>query len=706
MTAARPTLRHHRIVAVVGNPNSGKTTLFNALTGLRQKVGNYPGVTVEKKEGHLDLPGGATATLLDLPGTYSLQPISPDERVATEVLLGTANHTPRPDLVLCVVDASNLERNLYFASQIIDRDLPVVVALNMADVAEAAGVRIDVHGLSRDLGVPVVRTVASKGNGIEELRRTIAGAVHTSPHARRWPLVDAVQEEMEELTRLLAAHHGLAEPAAWHEAMALLAAPSPEGAPAGKFAPEVLAHVRKDHARLEFLGIDRSSMFVQSRYAWLRGVVQRNVVRPSRSGRTPTDRLDAVLTHRVWGIVIFAGLMALVFQAIFLWAQEPMNLIGAGFDALGQWVRHSMPAGDLRDLLVDGGLSGVAAVVTFLPQILILFFFLGVLEDTGYMARAALMMDRVMARVGLNGKAFIPLLSSFACAIPGIMATRTMEHSRDRLLTILVAPLMSCSARLPVYTLMIAAFIPNTVLFGPFTLPAVTMLSMYLLGIVAALGVAWLLRHTILRGPTPAFIIELPPYKTPNLHSILLQMWGRSWVFLKSAGTVILGVSILLWFLGTHPRLEGADPSHQLRSSYAGRLGQAVEPLIRPLGFDWRIGIGLVGSILQREVFVGTMGTIYNIQDSGEEGSLSLSAKLREDRDPVTGAPSFTALTAVCVMVYYVLAMQCLSTVAVVRRETNGWKWPLFQFGYMTALAWLVTFAVHRLGTALGWGTG
>ena len=411
------------------------------------------------------------------------------------------------------------------------------------------------------------------------------------------------------------------------------------------------------------------------------------------------------MTHKVWGFVVFLGLMAVMFQSIFSWANVPMQLISEGFDWIGRQVSGQMPPGDLRDLILSGGLAGVSAVVTFLPQILFLFLFLGLLEDTGYMARAAFIMDRLMSKVGLHGKSFIPLLSSFACAIPGIMATRTIENPKDRLVTMLVAPLMSCSARLPVYTLLIAAFIPNTSILGVLSLAGITLFSMYFLGLVAALTMAWLFKKTLLKSDPPVFIMELPPYKMPSVRSLLHHVWERSVLFLKKAGTIILGVSIILWFMASYPKLDHATPSDQLRHSFAGRAGLFIEPLIKPLGFDWRIGIGLVSSILQREVFVSTMGTIYNIQNAKvTEGNISLRQQLQSDRDPVTGLPTFTALTAICVMVYYVLAMQCMSTVAVMRRETNGWKWPLFQVGYMTALAYSVTFIVYRLG--LMWRIG
>ncbi len=694
---------HH--IAIIGNPNAGKTTLFNALTGMRQKVGNYPGVTVEKKEGRIDLGNGIEAILLDLPGTYSLTANSPDEKVATDVLLGKIQDTLPPELVICVVDASNLERNLYLVSQIIDRKLPIVLALNMVDVAEEQGIRVDVHALGRELGVRVIPTVASKNIGVLELKQAIAHNGIAAGPVRQWHLPDPVHQECEELAGMLQSHHNLPEDDAFHEAMSLLTSPSSVLERMDRFSPDLIAHVKKDHQRLDFLGFDRQSVFVESRYDWIREICGRVVTQSKRSGLTTSDKIDSIVTHRIWGFVVFLGLMAVMFQTIFTWANIPMQLIGDGFDWLGEHITLLMPPGDLRDLVVNGGLSGVAAVVTFLPQIMFLFLFLGLLEDTGYMARAAFIMDRLMSKVGLHGKSFIPLLSSFACAIPGIMSTRTIENPKDRLVTMLVAPLISCSARLPVYTLLIAAFIPTSTVLGVFSLAGITLLSMYLLGLVAALAMAWLFKKTLLKSATPMFIMELPPYKMPSLKSLLLHMWERSVLFLKKAGTIILGVSIILWFLASYPRLDNATSAEQLKHSFAGQAGHMIEPLIRPLGFDWKIGIGLVGSILQREVFVSTMGTIYNIQNAdNDEGSVSLRQQMQQDKDPITGQPVFTALTAICLMVYYVLAMQCMSTVAVMRRETNGWKWPLFQVGYMSTLAYLMTFVVYRTGLWMGWG--
>ncbi|MGA9406986.1 MAG: ferrous iron transport protein B [Bacteroidota bacterium] len=691
-----------RYIAIIGNPNAGKTTIFNALTGLRQKVGNYPGVTVEKKEGRVVFDDGSEAVLLDLPGTYSLTANSPDEKVATDVLLGRVKHTPLPELVVCVVDASNLERNLYLISQIIDNRLSVVIALNMIDVAEREGLIIDVEKLSAELGVKIIPTVGSKSIGIEELKAAIAIPVEPSRKSRQWTLPEPVQRECDELKGMLQTMHHLAEPLAFHEAIVLLTSTAALSEHDDRYAPELIDHVKKDHLQLERLGIDRNSVVVESRYEWIKHVCASSVIAGRRNTNTTSDNIDQVLTHKVWGFVIFIGLMTVMFQAIFSWANVPMLMIGDGINWIDAQIIAVMPAGDLRDLLVNGAIAGVGAVVTFLPQILFLFLFIGFLEDTGYMARAAFIMDRTMSKVGLHGKSFIPLLSSFACAIPGIMATRTIENRKDRLVTMLVAPLVSCSARLPVYALMIAAFIPPKRVLGIFSLPGLTLVAMYFLGLLAALAMAWLFKKTLLKSETPAFIMELPPYKMPSLKSVLLHMWERSALFLKRAGTIILGVSIVLWFLATYPKTENASASQSLDMSFAGRAGHFIEPVIKPLGFDWKVGIGLIGSILQREVFVSTLGTIYNIRDAKQEsGIMSLQEHLHNDTDPATGLPTFTALTAICLMVYYVLAMQCMSTVAVMRRETNGWKWPIFQVCYMTTLAYAGTFIVYRVGLLL-----
>lgn len=685
-------------IAIIGNPNCGKTTLFNALTGLRQKVGNYSGVTVEKKVGKILLEKGGEISVLDLPGTYSLSANSPDEQIVVDVLFGRIHDTPIPEVILCVVDATNLERNLYLLSQVLDLKFPTVVALNMIDRIDHEGISIDIAQLESTLGVRCIPTNANKGTGIDEIIDALGTTTASSANIRQWPMPESVRREHDELVSLLVRNDKLEEHVAYHVAQSLLSTPREIESFSSLFSPETLSHIREDHRTLVGSGIDRHSVFVESRYKWIHAVYKKcvHVRTPSRL-RSVHDRIDSVLTHRVWGYVIFFAIMSLMFTSIFTWANYPMELIGIGFDSLGAAVADVIPEGDLRNLIINGAIGGVGAVVTFLPQILFLFLFLGFLEDTGYMARAAFIMDRVMRKVGLHGKSFIPLLSSYACAIPGIMATRTIENPRDRLVTILVAPLMSCSARLPVYSLLIASFIPNTFVWGFISLPALVLISMYILGLTVALFMAWIFKKTLLKGPKPAFIIELPPYRIPSIKNTLFHMWERSLLFLKKAGTIILGVSIILWFLATYPKLEEGTPSDKLAHSIVGRAGHLIEPVIRPLGFDWKIGIGIISSLLQREVFVSTLGTIYNIENADAE-TVSLKEQMQRDIDPVTGAPTFTILTAICIMVYYVLAMQCLSTVAVVKRETNGWKWPLFQFSYMTVLAYVGTLITYRTG--------
>ncbi|MBI5216689.1 MAG: ferrous iron transport protein B [Ignavibacteriae bacterium] len=687
-----------RNIAIIGNPNAGKTTLFNALTGLRQKVANYPGVTVEKKSGTLSLPDETEAVLLDLPGTYSLTANSPDEKIATDVLLQKIEGIVSPSLIICVVDASNVERNLYLVTQIIDYGFPIVIALNMMDVAEKQGISIDVNKLSSALGVPVIPTVASKGIGLNELKNVVIRKIEVSLKVRQWKLPQVVREECDELKELLQQKHHFHDALAFHEAITLLTSPEALHEHEDRFDPEIIEHVKGDYKKLGGLGFDTQLVFVESRYELIQRICNEAVKRNAQTPQRLSDKIDKILTHNVWGFLFFLLVMLLMFQTIFSWASYPMDWISSGVDGIGAMITNIIPPGDLQDLLVNGAVAGVGAVVTFLPQIALLFLFIGFLEDTGYMARAAFVMDRMMGKVGLHGKSFIPLLSSFACAIPGIMATRTIENKNDRLATMLVAPLMSCSARLPVYTLLIAAFIPKQTVLGIFSLPGLTLVSMYLLGVVMALSVAWLFKKTLLKGKSSPFIMELPPYKVPSLKNILIQMWERAWHFLQRAGTIILGVSIILWFLATYPKTEYGTPTERLEKSFAGQAGHLIEPLIKPLGFDWKIGVGIVTSLLQREVFVSTMGTLYNVNTSDDSETVSLQTRMQNDTNPETGLPTFTALTAICVMVYYVLAMQCFSTIAVVRRESGSWKWATLQFGYMTALAYVVTFIVYRIG--------
>ena len=734
-------------VVLTGNPNCGKTTLFNALTGLRGRVGNYAGVTVERKEGSLT---GADArfpvTLLDLPGTYSLSPQSPDEQIARDILFQRVADVPAPDLVVVVVDASNLQRNLYFATQVIELGHPTLLTLNMVDVARDRGHDIDTDALSKALGVPVIPMVASQGEGLEPLRHFIRsqasspGTRHVIPREFN-ELPEAFGREAQAIETALERHFPHRSRLAAAEALLLLsderALPTDKTNTDGntngntantRYPSALIEQVLSARRRLEAAGVDWRSTAIEARYARLFAIEQHVTRETPPPDELFSDRIDRVVTHRVWGPLIFVTVMALMFQSIFWLAKYPMDGIEAAVDALAQWVGSSMPPGDLNDLITRGAIAGVGSVVIFLPQICLLFLFIGLLEDTGYMSRAAFLMDRLMSRVGLHGKSFIPMLSSFACAIPGIMATRTIETRQDRLATILVAPLMSCSARLPVYTVLIAACIPQRNGW-----PGLTLLMMYLLGIAGALGMAWIFKKTLLRGEPPMLILELPPYKRPMLGAVLRQMWDRSKLFLKRAGTVILGINILLWFLATYPRsselqqefdqrhaqwkqaasnpptsaesetlkrLDQEEAGEKLRQSFAGRLGRAIEPALKPLGFDWKIGIGIVTSFAAREVFVSTLSVVYNVGGDSENTASLAEVMKSERRDD--GRKTYTPLTGLTLMVFYVFAMQCVSTVAVVRRETNSWKWPLFQTVYMTSLAWILAFLTYQVGTRLG----
>lgn len=732
------------LVVLTGNPNCGKTTVFNALTGLRARVGNYAGVTVERKEGRLlGVSPAHPITILDLPGTYSLSPQSIDEQVARDVLLGRLPEVPAPSLVVVVVDAANLERNLYYATQVLELGYPTILALNMVDVARDNRTVVDARRLAELLGVPVVPMVASTREGIAALRDLLleASAAHRPPpgHPPFARLPQALEAEVEALTARLEA--GLPGRRARAEALLLLTDERNEAENLRHHPALESAALATARGRVEQAGVDWRTAVIEARYDAARAVHDAAVTSDPGLTETVSDRLDRVFTHKVWGTAIFLGLMALMFQSIFSLAQVPMDLLEGGVGQVGRLVGGWLAPGDLRSLLVDGVIAGVGAVVVFLPQICLLFLFLGILEDTGYMARAAFLMDRLMSKVGLHGRSFIPMLSSFACAIPGIMATRTIENPKDRLVTILVAPLMSCSARLPVYTLLIAACIPDLPVAGPFRLPGVTMLGLYLLGVLLALGMAWVFKKTLLRGHTPLLILELPPYKRPTVNGLVRHMWERAKLFLRKAGTVILGFNILLWFLATYPRhadleaklaapiqalearleaaadareagalqaelagLEAARAGDRLRHSFAGWLGHAVEPVFRPLGFDWKISIGIVTSFAAREVFVSTMSVVYNVAGGGEPDAevQALAVVLREQRRP-DGTLMYSTLTGLTLLVFYVVALQCASTVAIVRRETNSWKWAIFQWTYLGALAWILAFVTWQVGRWLGY---
>ncbi len=703
--AAPPRLR----VAIIGNPNTGKTTLFNALTGLRQRVGNFAGVTVERVEGAFKGPDGKRMTVLDLPGSYSLSAGSPDEQVALEVLLHRDADQWRPDVVLVVVDAVHLERNLFLASQVLELGIPVVMALNQFDVAQNEGIAIDVPQLIHELGVPIVPTVAKRGEGLDPLKRALLTAVTLPVPTRRFALPADADDALAPLKQCLV-EAGLTPIAAGMEALRLLGVSKSEAHLAT--VPKLDAAVQDAIATLENRGYAPNRLESEVRYEWIAQVMERTVTRPRTIKQNLSDQIDRIALHRVFGPVIFLVLMAVVFQAVFTWAAPLMDGIEVLIAAIGGAVGDRMANGDLKSLVVDGLFGGVGSVLVFLPQIAILFAFITLLEHSGYMARAAFLMDRIMRTVGLHGKSFIPMLSGYACAVPGIMATRTIEDPKDRLATIMVVPLMSCSARLPVYTLLIGAFIPATSLFPGLTLQGATMLGMYLLGTIVALAVAAIFKRTLLKGPVRPMILELPPYRLPSAWSLLVNVWQRCQLFVQRAGTVILALSIVLWAMATYPHTP-ANPSlpaeaqqeQQLEHSLLGQVGHAIEPLVRPLGYDWKIGVSIAASFAAREVFVSTMGTIYGV---GSENDAALTERLIAESNPVTGKRVYSTLVALGLMVFYVFALMCISTTAVTVREAGGgvigWKWAAVQFVYMLTLAYGAAWLVFAGGTALGWG--
>jgi ferrous iron transport protein B len=800
--AVAPPPRKRLTAALVGNPNTGKTTLFNALSGLNQRVGNYPGVTVETKKGQMTC-GGRAFDLIDLPGTYSLAARSPDEMVAVDVILGQQQGETRPDVVVALADASNLERNLYLTTQALELGVPVVVALNMIDVAERQGLRIDAERLARQLGVPVVPIQANKKKGLDRLRAAVAAAAEHSHREREregerergdGPSVPAPAP-----VPVPGSSPGPPFPPAFEREVAALQAGAGEDVPpfllrrllldvggyteqrlAARLGPGIKEQVRQARERLREAGCPVPAVEARTRYGWIREVTAGCIQRPEKRPVTWTDRLDRVLTHKVWGTLVFLALMFVVFQAIFTWSRPLMKGISDGKDWLAGLLRDALPAGPFTSLLIDGGLEGVGSVLVFLPQILILFGFIAVLEDCGYMARAAFLMDKLMARCGLSGKSFIPMLSSVACAVPGIMATRVIEDRRDRLATILVAPLMSCSARLPVYILLIGAFLTTGYAFW---VPGLVMFAMYAVGLVAAPLVALALKRTLLRGETPMFVMEMPAYKAPGARQVLRRMYDAGMAFVRRAGTLILASMVLVWALlyfpsahpdgGTYPEriaalekpvaaerkeleekeeaiardrkalkaLQAPDQQAQReeleariksaeeeaaplreklqptldevnrltgewkKQSLLGRTGQAIEPAVRPLGWDWKVGVAALASFPAREVVVGTLGIIYNLgkveSDSLREeenvGETDLGKALRAAKWPA-GRPVFTVPVALSLMVFFALCCQCASTLAVIRRETRSWRWPLFTFTYMTVLAYVGALVVYQVG--------
>ncbi|MBI4565745.1 MAG: ferrous iron transport protein B [Planctomycetes bacterium] len=678
-------------VALIGNPNCGKSTLFNRLTGLRQRVANYAGVTVERRLGRMRLTDGVSATVVDLPGVRSLAPRSPDERIAVDVLLGRRSDVPPPDVALVVLNAHHLEVGLYLLLQVRELGLPAVAAVNMADETERVGLAIDYEKLSRELGVPAVRTVATEGAGLDALKEAIAGVRETErrpPEPMPAPLREAC-------ARLRTTWNGAFSDTELADYLV-------EGREAEGASVELGECLEAERRRLAQTGADVRELVVGTRFRRASEICSRAVAPASRDRRgTWTRRLDGIVTHPIAGYAVFLFLMALIFQAMFRWAEWPMGWIEGGIAAAGNVAADALGPGDLSSLLRDGVLAGVGAVVVFLPQIVLLFLFMGILEDTGYMSRAVLLLDRPLSAVGLSGRGFVPLLGSMACAVPGVMATRVIPDARERLATICVAPLMTCSARLPVYTCLIGAVLVERTVAGVASLRGVTLLGLYLLGVLSALTAALVLRRTTLRRTSTNFVVELPPYRWPTWRTTGVQLWHRVKTFLVRAGTVILGISILLWFLTQYPKSGGSDPAVQLEQSLAGRAGKAIEPVIRPLGYDWKVGIGLLTSFFSaREVFVSTMSTVYSVEEEGD-GVQSLQRRLREERDEATGAPRWTLPVGLSLLVFYAYAMLCSSTVVTVFRETGSWKWALGQVAAMTALAYGAAFVTYRIAFAL-----
>jgi ferrous iron transport protein B len=743
----RPLTPSPPVVALIGNPNTGKSTLFSALVGLRQRVGNYPGVTVEKKIGWMD-HGGRRYAVIDLPGLYSLAARSRDEMVAASVLLGRYGDLPPANAVVAIVDSSNLQRNLYLVSQVLELGLPTVVALNMTDVARAQGISLDVRRLERELGVPVVPMQAHRRIGVDELKVALSRAVAAGPAPRQSPLPEAVHREVRQLAATAAqpsapARRDSAGPPCgrrWRHrhrhqggrrAASARAQPS-ERMPAwliqrllldagGFLEQELLPDtdtalgegLRSARERLAQAGFPVPGVEIEARAAWASRVWAHTVTLPLRPKATPSDRVDRLLTHRSLGTAVFALVMFGMFQAVFVGAEPLTRAIESGIHLLGRLLESHLAVGTLRSLLLGGVLAGVGSVLAFLPQIAILFLFLAVLEDCGYMARAAFLMDRLMARVGLSGRSFIPLLSCFACTVPGVMACRVIDNERDRLTTILVAPFVPCSARLPVFTLLIAAFIPaRTYAGGLVGLQGLVLVGLYVLGIVTAVLAALLVKGAILRGRTPPFLMDLPTYKWPSLRTAMYRVIERATSFLRFAGTAIVVVSILVWAALYWPRgAETVEGGHQ-RQSYLERFGRIVEPVFRPLGWDWRIGAAVMASLPAREIVVATLGVVFNAGQEGaqpqaarggpEEGTSGPQAAFRAATWEGTDRPLFNVPVALSMMVFYALCAQCVGTLAAIRRETGTWRWPLAVFGSMTALAYCAALVTYQVGMWLG----
>lgn len=722
-------------VALIGNPNTGKSTLFNALAGMQAHVGNYPGVTVEKKISRVRV-GETMMRLVDLPGTYSLAPRSPDEMVSVDVLLGRQPEVGQIDAVLCIVDAANLERNLFLVSQVLDLRLPAVVVLNMYDVARQRGAEIDVPKLAERLGLPVVPTEAHRRIGIDDVRRAIVTAAE-SPARSRPPLFPPpFYEECAELSRELQGLNGHPVPMYLVERLLLDVNGHVEKALSAKGAANLAERVSEARERLAKAGFRVPTGEAKVRYAAIRELLSGVLRHPAKRRATLSDRIDHFLTHRVSGLMVFMVVMFVLFQLIYTGARPFMSWIETGQKFVRSLVEASMPPGALQSLICDGVIGGVGSVILFLPQIVFLFLFIGVLEDCGYMARAAFLMDRLMARLGLSGKSFIPLMSSFACAIPGVMATRVIENRRDRMVTMLIAPLMSCSARLPVYLLLIGAFIPATTWLGGWvSLQGLVLLAMSSVGALVAIPAAWLMKQTVFRSETPPFVMELPTYKLPSARVVLYRAYDRGRAFVTRAGTLIFATAIVVWFAGYFPgdhrelntvlaqiqnrqHIAAGDTSQAaelskllerqnelssrlIEASFLGHLGHAIEPAVRPLGWDWRIGVGAIASFPAREVIIATLGTIYSLGSDVEAGDEGLANSLRNATRP-DGTKVYNIPVALSIMVFFALCAQCAGTLMTIKRETNRWIWPVFTFVYMTTLAYIGALITYQIGMHLG----
>jgi len=696
-------------IALVGNPNSGKTSLFNSLTGLNQKVGNFPGVTVDKKTGNTALDNKTNAVFIDLPGTYSLYPRRADEWVAYRVLMD-ADEDIKPDIILLIADASNLKRNLLFCSQIIDLKYPVVIALTMMDIARKKGIEIDVEGLERELGVPVIPVNPRKNKGIDQLKKSLLQTSRRQFVPSKFDFIANKELASNAISNVQQFFPQLSDYASIHYLI------NHENFPLSDAMQESIEQIETDH---KFNPTKTQAEEIMQRYTRIKQVMQQNVIEPDPlQKKLFTEHLDNILLHRVWGYAILLGVLFLLFQSIFWLAQYPMDGIDWSFSKLRELLNNVLPAAWWSDLLVNGLLAGLNGILVFVPQIMILFGLITILEDSGYMARISFLSDKLMRKVGLNGKSVMPMISGFACAVPAIMSARNIENRKERLLTILVTPLMSCSARLPVFTILIALVVPNTYFLGFLSLQGLVMMGLYLLGTVMALIVSNVLKFFVKFKEKSFFILELPIYRAPRWKNVGITMVEKAKIFVTDAGRIIIIISLLLWFLSSYGppgRMNELDKKYatlqtqtapenkvaltkqynaeKLQNSFAGILGKSIEPAIKPLGYDWKIGIALITSFAAREVFVGTMATLYSVEENDNSTlKQKMESAKRED-----GTKVYTLPTALSLMVFYLLAMQCMSTLAVVKRETRTWKWPAIQLAYMTGLAYLMSFVVYHI---------